>query len=70
MGGTDGVPLLTCVTCVVSFLYDSLLHVKLDVKPSLAMMSLMVLAVFVRPALPFTSYFSSFLEYEKQVVIH
>ena len=33
-------------------------------------MWLMVLAVFVRPTLPFLSYFSSFLEYDEWVVIH
>ena len=66
----DSVTLLTCVSCVVSSLYDRLLHVKLDSMPSLAMMWLMVLAVFVRPALPFTLYFSAFLEYDKRVVIH
>ena len=68
--GIDSVTLLTCVSCVVLSLYDRLLHVKLDGKPSLAMMWLMVLAVFVRPALPFMSYFTSFLEYDKRVVIH
>ena len=62
--------IFTCVFSVASSLYDRLLHVKLDVEPSLAIMWLMVLAVFVRPTLPFLSYFSSFLEYDEWVVIH
>ena len=68
--GIDSMTFLKCMSCVVSSLYDRLLHVKLDSMPSLAMMWLMVLAVFVRPALPFSSYFSAFLEYDKRVVIH
>ena len=38
MDAIDSVLVLTRVTCVVSSLYDSFLHVKLDVEPSLAMM--------------------------------
>ena len=51
-------------------LYGYALRVKLDVDPSLAVLFVMVLAVFVIPALPFMAYFSSFLEYDKRVVIH
>ena len=68
--GIDSMTCLTCLSCVVCTLYDRLLHVKLDIMPSLAMMWLIVLAVSVRPALPFTSYFSAILEYDKLVVIH
>ena len=65
MDGIGNGTLLTSVSCVASSLYDRLLYVERNVEPSLAIMWLIVLAVFVRPVLSFMSYFSSFIEYDK-----
>ena len=66
---SDEIDRVSCVSCMM-LLYGYALRVKLDVDPSLAVLFVMVLAVFVIPALPLLAYFSSFLEYDKRVVIH
>ena len=57
------------MSCMI-LLYGYAVRVKLDVEPSFVVLLLMVLAVFVKPKFPFVVYFSSFIEYDKPVVIH
>ena len=51
-------------------LYGYALRVKQDVHPSLAVLLVMVLVVFIIPSLKLMASFSSFLEYNKRVVIN